>query len=422
MNTAIEKPTKILTIKNPNLVCKKSKAYLRKPEKLEKFDILIQNFKTTFEDENISEYHPNVPLYSSSYINSDPVFDKESMGLNFYEMNEENASSIKNENKNMINKSFLSIEDSRPANIEYFCIDIEFLNSSLKNDIRVKEFKTCKNMDITVYFCTVEDAISFYEQYFQLIQMNFKYENELMILPDFIPITKIPLAVSDSNIIHSFLDQQPFHTFEEKKSFVKNDFEPKNLEEFELRVSYFNKMKNMFSKNEIRKISNFMESGNFEFILINIKELCVGSASNIFIQGMLKELPDENLCRIIKALGSDISAISSTKYGAYAIQTLVMSCYTNEARELLIQGFGNQGRFLVCHEIGNYTIQRILLFNEDYIYEIFKDNLADIINHSLGVKVFKRCLELLTQKGHLLKEQIKKCNFKEGSNLLNEIN
>lgn len=305
----------------------------------------------------------------------------------------------------------------------------EFLISAIKNDIRVRNYEYHENFKITVCFCTVEDAISFYKQYFKIAIMAFKPVNDLNIISSPFIYDTVTQSNNDHLENHCTSNQtidsismcDSPKMVEENKPFVKISIEIKTQEDFDARVNYFSKMKNIYSKNEIKKISTFLENGHLDYILINIKELCVGSASNLIIQSLFKDLSTHNLCRIITAIGDDISAICSTKYGAYSIQSLIMACYTKETQELIVKCFGDQGKFLLCHEIGNYTIQRILLFDENYVYELFKNNLKSTIKHELGKKVFKRCLELLRNKSSEIKNDLRNLKTIVSYELKNEI-
>lgn len=299
--------------------------------------------------------------------------------LNFYEIDDE---SFLKPNK----KSFMC--EKTEINTDFHSITQEFVIEALKHDLRVRNFRKNSESEITVFFYTIEESISFYQQYFKMTEMYFKYENDLKICSSF-----------DLNEIVLNFDLYPTEIYSFKDVQISKPIKVlETFEDFELRIDHFNKMKSIYSKGEIKRISNFMESSDFDYILINIKELCVGSATNLIIQSMIAEITDKQLCKLIKALGTDISAISCSKYGAYTIQKLIMACHSKKSQDLLVHNFGPQGRFLLCHEIGNYTIQRILLFNESYISDLFIKNLENMIQNELGIKVFKRCFELLKEK------------------------
>jgi hypothetical protein len=439
VNLEIEKPTKIIQIKLEET------SFMKKSNNsLDFYEINGDDFKLP--TKKPFQIDSNVPVLNSSVLSFDEPFLN---GLN---------------NHIPFNNS------------------IEFLINSFKNDVRVRNF-IFKNNKATLFFCDIEDSISFYKQYFQVLELKFKFENDLEIshqfensgnirifptkfysfvpltdktghkdllndintiifnitgdddlkvckngcLPDFINIVQNTFCINqNANGIEKMVkcNDQNANGFEKSASSNKPGIlpaksfffsqkslkanEPKTQDEFDARVMYFNKMKSMFSKNEIKKIAEFIEMENLEYIFGNIKELCVGSSSNLIIQELFKSLSNENICKIIKSLGSDISAISATKYGAYTIQTLLMACYSKESQDLIVQNFGDQARFLLCHEIGNYTIQRILLFNENYVYKLLVENLSCMLSNNLGIKVFKRCLELLKNKIPEILNEIKK--------------
>lgn len=401
MNKSVEKPTKVIII---NMEPKTNDS--RGQEEYNQ-DLSIKD---------------QLPLQNTTELEQNMLFHKENSKLNFYEMNSEITQNIQVENNMLLNDLHEIIKSKstfRDKTTQF--LDTEFMTTSIKYDIRVRETRNSKD-EIQVYFYTVEEAVSFYHQYFKLVHMRFREDYDNFLFSDSISITQVQKSKDIPFKFFSPTGTEQIQNIEENKPFEQCYSEPKTQSEFEARVSYFNKMKNMYSKNEIKKVSSFIESGNLDFILINIKELCVGSASNILIQNMLKGLSNENLLKMIKALGNDISAISSTKYGAYTIQTLIMSCYSKDARNLLVECFGEQGKFLLCHEIGNYTIQRILLFDEEYVYNLFKETLIETVRNELGIKVLKRCLEHLKSKIDLLKEELVRLNFKEGNDLLAELN
>lgn len=292
-----------------------------------------------------------------------------------------------------------------------------FILESIRYDTRVKTYQDLEE-EITVHFGTLEDAISFYQQYIKLVKMTFVQQYDMDFLSGAFDLSyentikiKLPPCEqeesSSESIDKEFLHLKPFSEY-------YDSYEAGILskEEFFSKVEYFNRMKGLYSKNEIKKIQSEIElkdvSHSDSFVFLNAKELAVGAASNVFFQSIVKDMNDEQVCELIKCLGYDIAAISATKYGAYSIQSLILACTTSRSHALINKYFGEYGKYLFCHEIGNYSIQRILLFDEEYVLEIIKNELKNIIEDVLGFKVLKRCLELIRNSKEKLEKEIEK--------------
>lgn len=80
---------------------------------------------------------------------------------------------------------------------------------------------------------------------------------------------------------------------------------------------------------------------------------------------------DDEICELIKCIGYDLAPISATKYGAYVIQSLILSSISKNSQNLISCYLEANGRFLITHEIGNYTIQKVLRFDEELIFDLF---------------------------------------------------
>lgn len=181
------------------------------------------------------------------------------------------------------------------------------------------------------------------------------------------------------------------------------------------RVKYFNKMKNNFSKNDLKKMSSSYEEGRLSFLFLNSKEVSCGCLSNILMQNAIKAFDESQLCEIIKNLGTDIAPISATKYGAYTVQTIILCATSKPSQQLLSKYFEQHGEFLITHEIGNYTIQKILRFDEDLVYNLCMQGLVEIMNNPLGVKVFRRCLEFFKERDAEIIQYVKMVETLENS-------
>lgn len=169
-------------------------------------------------------------------------------------------------------------------------------------------------------------------------------------------------------------------------------------QQFLMRVSYFDRMKNFFSKNDVRKMELLHAEGRNSFLYLNSKEVSCGCFSNVIMQNAVKTISDDRLCEIITNLGFDIAPISATKHGAYTVQTILLSAATGRSQGLLSHYFSPQGAFLIDHSIGNYAIQKILRFDDELVYRMCVANLSSIVASPLGFKVLKRCLAFFYTK------------------------
>ncbi|KAI4292518.1 hypothetical protein PAPHI01_1792 [Pancytospora philotis] len=165
---------------------------------------------------------------------------------------------------------------------------------------------------------------------------------------------------------------------------------------FLLRVEYFNKMRNFFSKNDVKKMQALVDEGRYSFLYLNSKEISCGCFSNVIMQNVVKSLDEDSLCEIIRNLGSDIAPIAATKHGAYTVQTIILCAATARSQRLVSRYFEQHGRHLFGHAIGNYAIQKIVRFDEGFVYEMCMGSLPAILECALSLKVFRRCLEFFS--------------------------
>ncbi|KAM0677073.1 hypothetical protein BDAP_002364 [Binucleata daphniae] len=49
---------------------------------------------------------------------------------------------------------------------------------------------------------------------------------------------------------------------------------------------------------------------------------------------------------------------------------------------------------LLQNQIGNYSAQSILSFDEVFVLDVFYKNLIELLNNDLSLKVFKKCYSL----------------------------
>ncbi|ELA42682.1 uncharacterized protein VICG_00434 [Vittaforma corneae ATCC 50505] len=384
----------------------------------------------------------NTELYSSE------------ISLNFYGMNSDmfeisKKKSLEGYVENEVLRDAIQMKiKSRTTQEECFgfrtyLLSSKFILESLKNDIRVGRFKV-EDASVIVYFVTVNDAISFYHQYFSLVKMSFLRERLFETLIDNSEeqystghnnrMTRIQYCAKVEQVRHSVSSENSLiYDFKPFISQVENEKEDNSNmteDEFYSRIEFFNRMKGLYSKSEIKKLNTTQKNeectteeyeGRLDLIFMNAKELAVGSITNVIMQTKIKEMTEDQICELIRCFGNDISVICATKYGAYTIQTLILACSTEKTQSLICKYFGENGKYLFCHEIGNYSIQRILLFNEKYILGLIRSYLKTIMENKLGIKVLKRCLGLLKDRNGMLKDEIMKIKSKENAKTCEEI-
>lgn len=372
--------------------------------------------------------------------------------LDFYNINSDNFefTQKKSENEYLKNGSLRDIidlkrklQESSKTNetVKPSVLSFKFFIETLKNDIRVKNY-VIDNCSITTYFISLNDAISFYQLYFSLAKMTFLREFNFGIsIGEFNNESTNNIQEEEVEDINDKPKKETNHVFELKPFSTQNDMNKNGdksimtKEDFYMRIEFFNRMKGLYTKSELKKmnISNKEneevsedsklneEDFKFDLILLNAKELAVGSTTNIVMQSKIKEMTEDQICELIKSFGEDISAICSTKYGAYTIQSLILACPTQKSQSLICKYFGDAGKYLFCHEIGNYSIQRILIFNEAYVYKCITSDLLNIVENKLGMKVLKRCMGIFKDNKEKLKIELKSLKDKVEPAIFEEI-
>ena len=217
--------------------------------------------------------------------------------------------------------------------------NLQFIFTSLKNDLRVKNYEI-SDSSIQINFWMIDEAVSFYKQYYEIFEMNFidNYNFEFTTENFY---QDIPVE-NDKFSREKILEVSPFK--------IKRQLED--------RVEYYKRLRSYFRKNHIKKMEILLSENKSEFIYANCKELAVGSNSNVIIQEYIKKMTDEELCTLIKEIGHDYSAISATKYGAYVVQALISLAISKKSQEFLSYYFELH---IVSHEIGNYSIPKIIM-------------------------------------------------------------
>lgn len=297
-----------------------------------------------------------------------------------------------NVEKKMINEDYYK---------EFNGMSTEFIIQNLKYDKRVKNYER-KGDYIFVYFWSVADSISFYKQYFHVIDMNFS--NNFMAnnidSNEFGGANFVIWREIDKNYNFMFANLSynsvilPLKSSPKKetKKIVKSSDTDK-IFSFDQRLLHFTNLSKFFSPQDLKRMHLLAENNDFSFLFEYTKELAVGITSNILMQESLKKMSQINLLNIINLIGYDMGPISATKYGAYVIQTLISLIHDKTSQTNIKKFMSHYIVTLIKHPIGNYAVQKILRFDPDYILDFFCSNFSEIINDDLGYKVFKKCFE-----------------------------
>ncbi|EQB61400.1 ribosomal protein hs6-type [Vairimorpha apis BRL 01] len=176
-----------------------------------------------------------------------------------------------------------------------------------------------------------------------------------------------------SNSLDNLLEQEKKYLFSKKPFDEKNDFNYLNeiksekteygRKRFFSQVEYFNNLKSGLSKVEILQMINDLDNCNIDFVFKDTKKLAVGSKSNKIMQDAIKIMSGDEISKTYDCLEYDIVPICSTKHGAYTIQTLLNYSTNKHHRRLISKYFKKEGEFLLAHDIGNYTFQKLLTFD-----------------------------------------------------------
>lgn len=304
-----------------------------------------------------------------------------------------------------------------------------YLNVSLfkkiENNMSIKKAKILKNV-LYLYFATVTDALIFYSENKKNHTMSFenkyafdkekthlKYYEEMVnveinknICPRSMIIKQKRIKVLE-NINNGNVSS------ENSINYMKNEI----FNEFNDRIVFFGTIFKKITSQELESIEESFKQGDFMLILRNAKELCVGVQSNIFMQEVLKSINQEQLKLLIEELEYDIGPISATKYGAYVIQTILNLVTTKDLQNLVLYYFKKYAPLLISHPLGNYSIQTLKSFDPDYYKSIFMENFESVTQTNIGLKVFKKSIDIFDNYKSELENAIEQCEEPLKTNL-----
>lgn len=355
---------------------------------IEKPTTLIKITKLEFETKCINDsiFTKNIDFYNDNFDES-RIFNNLEENMDEQQLYQEQP--FKRKKSNIYVNGLIYKKNSRTMSAEK---DFNILKSTLKFDIRVKYFKLFDN-DVLVYFFCELDALSFYMQYFNFFKLSFQQ------FCNWSPIQTDTFSEIKPKILYSKNNKNTTTCKEDTETIVygRNRF-------FEA-VEYFNNLKSNYNKNDLQQFSDDVSNNITDFAFCNTKELAVGSKSNKIMQEAFKIMSGEELDNIYDLLGYDIAAISASKHGAYTIQTLLTYSTNISHKQKIVKYFAKEGEFLLAHEIGNYTFQKLASYSQKLVCKFFINNFQDVVQLELGFKVFKRCIQYLSP----IKEDLINC-------------
>ncbi|UYI27206.1 hypothetical protein J0A71_05g10630 [Encephalitozoon cuniculi] len=428
MNLTIEEPSKVIKMRmNEAGSCKQPRDVRVIPRRKEMVRESGQRLEAP-------ETKDSVGLCDDENCPDGAMFNTKEVSIDFFDLNS-TAGKQKRESRGENNrtKGAMHLYGYKTMGAAF---ERSFIETALKHDVRVKDIRHGEDL-IFIYFFTVEDSISFYRQFLPYVELHFSetsdFEQALLLSSsEWASIALLNMNPADSSRgretcasssnekayleadsssegrthtsdLHRCTREgcMPCFQYEEPDSGVWNKELPQEAV-FEKKIEHFLHLRNFFSKSEVKTMAQSLEMGNIEFIFKNTKELAVGSQSNKVMQEAIGMLSEVSIARVIQNLEYDIAPIAANKHGAYTIQMLISVSKTPLTQRLLSKYFKRFGKFLITHEIGNYTIQKILRFDPDLIFEFFVSKIEDVVRSELGIKVLKRCLEFFPDKKPIL--------------------
>ncbi|RVD90970.1 hypothetical protein TUBRATIS_25910 [Tubulinosema ratisbonensis] len=304
-----------------------------------------------------------------------------------------------------------------------------YLNVSLfkkiENNLSIQRAKILKNV-LYLYFATVTDALIFYSENkcnhsmsfenkyaFDREKSELKYYEEMVnveVNRDICP-KKMIIKQKKIKVLENINNGNM--SLESNSNYMKNEV----FNEFNDRIVLFGTIFKKISNQELESIEESFKQGDFDCILKNAKELCVGVQSNIFMQDVLKSINQDQLKFLIDELEYDIGPISATKYGAYVIQTILNLVATPNLQKLVVHYFEKYASLLISHPLGNYSIQTLKKYDRNFFISLILDNFEPIIQTNIGLKVFKKSIDLFENTKDKLEYAVDQCEEPLRTNL-----
>lgn len=175
---------------------------------------------------------------------------------------------------------------------------------------------------------------------------------------------------------------------------------------FEERVRYFSSLYNNYTLTDIKKFRCMSRRDQQAIFISECKKIAVGVHTNITAQEMIRGMRTDQITRLIRVLGEDMAYICSTKYGAYSVQALLNAKkLTKESKQNIIASLERNALNLFLHPIGNYTVQKTIDYDPEFLKNFIVQNMSTILSDHLGVKVYKKCIARLNMSKEWISEQ-----------------
>ncbi|ELA46841.2 hypothetical protein VCUG_01685 [Vavraia culicis subsp. floridensis] len=175
---------------------------------------------------------------------------------------------------------------------------------------------------------------------------------------------------------------------------------------FEERVRYFSSLYNNYTLTDIKKFRCMSRRDQQAIFISECKKIAVGMHTNITAQEMIRGMRADQITRLIRVLGEDMAYICSTKYGAYSVQALLnVKKLTKESKQNIIASLERNALNLFLHPIGNYTVQKTIDYDPEFLKNFIARNMSTILGDHLGVKVYKKCIARLNMSKEWISEQ-----------------
>ncbi|ADM11806.1 uncharacterized protein Eint_070420 [Encephalitozoon intestinalis ATCC 50506] len=437
MNLTVEEPSKVIKMRVNGGKHHKEPRY-KKTVSGEEGELYPSIYGQKSEEKRVLQKRALFELYDDENCPDGAMFNTKEVSIDFFDLNPMKRKQQKEGNPK--SGGVREVENPWGGKDKGMILERSFIESMLENDIRVKDIKYGEDL-VFIYFFTVEDSISFYKQFLPYAEVHFSeaydFEQALSLSSEeWASIALLNMCCDSSKIKENSVQPPDEKIHLETSNALENGFQADERSEsikdeetslfrctgfgssgwdcelsqeeiFTRKIEHFTHLRNFFSKSEVKAMSQSLEMGNVDFVFKNTKELAVGNQSNKVMQEAIGLLPETGIARIIQNLGHDIAPIAANKHGAYTIQMLISMSKTSLTQNLLSKYFRRFGEFLITHEIGNYTIQKILRFDANLVFELFISRIGDVVKNELGIKVLKRCIEFFPDKKGFLAQKAK---------------
>lgn len=298
-----------------------------------------------------------------------------------------------------------------------------FFNELFDNDLRIKNVHELKDEKVLEFF-EITGAIKFYNQFTRVLDLYFI--NEYLILHKFNEqsqkLNALCYSKCSENINFSKTERKVVEKFTSTKIDKRNEpnliCKTYTATEMKEQIESYNKLKHFYSKTDSAKVKTLLDAGKTDILNKNIKELCVGLYTNVVVQEKIEKMSSDEITHYLKILGSDISVIACTKYGAYVIQKLIAVVNSETNKRLLCALFMYNAHHLITHDIGNYSIQKILRYNNNEMNNVFIENIHTILTDKIGARVFCKNIDFFREHKQTILNALKQTSMNETTTII----